>query len=153
MRLNWAVSLPPSPCHGKNGSANARSSPFNALNKVVIIRCFKAHYRRQFCLRAIEQDDAEEEDIYKINLIEAMVMAEQVWKSVSSTTIKNCWNHTEIQRPRLPTITLRPPRLPMPANFAAGWDIVIQFATKSWSVPEAHSFLQERLGDQYVASE
>ena len=41
----------------------------------------------------------------------------------------------------------------MPANLAAGWDIVIQFATKSWSLPEAHSFLQERLGDRYIASE
>ena len=41
----------------------------------------------------------------------------------------------------------------MPANLTAGWDIVIQFATKSWSLPEAHSFLQERLGDRYIASE
>jgi len=41
----------------------------------------------------------------------------------------------------------------MPANLAAGWDIVVQFATNSWSIPEAHSSLQEHLGDQYVASE
>ena len=118
-----------------------------------IIRCFKAHYRRQFCLRAIQQDDAEEEDIYKIDLLEAMTMAERAWKSVSPTTIKNCWNHTEIQRPRLPVITLRPPRPPMPPNLAAGWDIVVQFATNSWPIPETHASLQEHLGDQYVASE
>jgi len=118
-----------------------------------IIRCFKAHYRRQFCLHAIEQDDAEEEDIYKINLLEAIMMADRAWKSVSPMTIKNCWNHTDIQRPRLPMITLRLPLPPIPANLAAGWDIVVQFATNSWSIPEAHSSLQERLGDQYVASE
>ena len=41
----------------------------------------------------------------------------------------------------------------MPVNLAAGWDIVVQFATNSCSIPEAHSSLQERLGDQYVASE
>ena len=64
-----------------------------------IICCFKAHYRHQFCLCAIQQDNAEEEDIYKIDLLEAMMMAERVWKSVSPTTIKNCWDHTEIQRP------------------------------------------------------
>ncbi len=41
----------------------------------------------------------------------------------------------------------------MPATLAAGWDIVVQFATNSWSIPEAHASLQERLGDQYIASE
>ena len=41
----------------------------------------------------------------------------------------------------------------MPANLAAGWDLVIEFATNLWSIPEAHSDLQEHLGDQYIASE
>jgi hypothetical protein len=35
-----------------------------------IIRCFKAHYRRAFCDRAIELDEAGEDNIYKINLLE-----------------------------------------------------------------------------------
>src|SRR5258706_2578193 len=118
----------------------------------VIIRCFKAHYNRLFCLCAIQQDKAEERDIYKIDLLEAMMMAERAWKSVSPTTIKNCWNHTEIQRPRLPIITLRPPRPPMPASLAAGWDLVVEFARNSWSIPEVHSALQECLGDRYIAS-
>ena len=117
-----------------------------------IIHAFKAHYWRQFCLRAIKRDNNEEEDIYSINLLEAMVMAKQAWESVSPATIKNCWNHAEIQRPRLPKITLRP-RPPMPANLAAGWDIVVQYATEPWSLPEVHSLLQERLGDQYIARE
>ena len=118
-----------------------------------IIRSFKAHYRRLFCLRAIQQDEADEPDIYKVNLLEAMRMAESAWNSVSPTTIKNCWNHTEIQRPRLPIITIRPPRPPMPDNLTAGWDLVVEFATNSWSIPEAHSALQEHLGDRYIATE
>lgn len=62
-----------------------------------VIRCFKAHYRRSFCLRAIELDEAGEQDIYKLDLLEAMKMAKKAWDNVSSETIKNCWNHTEIQ--------------------------------------------------------
>ena len=41
----------------------------------------------------------------------------------------------------------------MPANLAAGWDIVVQYASNPWSLPEVHSFLQERLGAQYIPSE
>jgi DDE superfamily endonuclease len=42
-----------------------------------IIRCFKAHYRNKFCQRAIKLDEAGEEDIYKIDLKEAMIMVRQ----------------------------------------------------------------------------
>ena len=118
-----------------------------------IIHCFKAHYQHQYCLCAIQQDDADEKDIYKINLLEAMLMAERVWTSVSPTTIKNYWNHAEIQCPQHPKITLRLPHHPMPATLAAGWDIIVEFASNSWSILEAHSALQECLGDWYIASE
>ena len=40
----------------------------------------------------------------------------------------------------------------MLAILAAGWDLVVEFATNSWSIPEAHSALQACLGDQYIAS-
>jgi len=79
-------------------------------------------------------------------------MAERPWESISPTTIKNCWNHTKIQWPRLPIIMLRPPCPPMPANLAAGWDLVVEFATNSWLIPEAHSALQECLSDRYISS-
>lgn len=62
-----------------------------------IIRCFKAHYRRAFCRRAIELDDMGEDDIYKINLLEVMLMAKDAWDAISAKTIENCWNHTKIQ--------------------------------------------------------
>ena len=41
----------------------------------------------------------------------------------------------------------------MPTNLAAGWDIVVQYVRESWSIPEVHTRLQERLGDQFIVSE
>ena len=63
-----------------------------------VIRCFKAHYRRAFCIRAIDLDEAGERDIYKINILEAMLMANEAWNAVEPSTIKHCWEHAEIQR-------------------------------------------------------
>ncbi|KAG8755972.1 hypothetical protein FRC14_003499 [Serendipita sp. 396] len=82
-----------------------------------------------------------------------MVMVKTAWNEVSPDTIKNCWNHTRIQRPRLPKITLQRPHPSMPENLAAGWAIVVQFAMAEWSFPEVHARLQQHLGDQYVAAE
>jgi DDE superfamily endonuclease len=62
-----------------------------------IIRCFKAHYHQEFCLHAIKKDNAGEHDIYKINLLEGMLLACKAWRQVEGSTIKNCWNHTKIQ--------------------------------------------------------
>lgn len=62
-----------------------------------IIQYFKAHYRRAFCIRAIELDDAGKDDIYKINLLEVILMAKVAWDAVTPKTIRNCWNHTCIQ--------------------------------------------------------
>lgn len=63
-----------------------------------IIRCFKAHYRHATCMRAIEQDDAGEQDIYKIDLLEAMLLVNEAWSEVSQATIANCWQHTKIEQ-------------------------------------------------------
>ncbi len=41
----------------------------------------------------------------------------------------------------------------MPANLAAGWDIITQFATEQWSLPDVHTHLQKHLGNHYIASE
>ncbi|KAF9223386.1 hypothetical protein BS17DRAFT_796059 [Gyrodon lividus] len=59
-----------------------------------IIRCFKAHYQCAFCLHAIELDEAGEDNIYKVNQLEVMLMAKDAWVSVSTETIQNCWKHT-----------------------------------------------------------
>jgi hypothetical protein len=72
-------------------------TPFVQPCDAGIIRCFKAIYRRNFCMRAINLDDAGERDIYKLNILEGMTMAKQAWYTITSETIKHCWDHTEIQ--------------------------------------------------------
>ena len=72
-------------------------TPFVQPLDAGVIRCFKAHYRQAFCQRALKLDDAGEQDIYKISLIEAMLMAKEAWDAINSETIKNCWDHTGIQ--------------------------------------------------------
>ncbi|KIJ47111.1 hypothetical protein M422DRAFT_128781, partial [Sphaerobolus stellatus SS14] len=62
-----------------------------------IIRCLKAHYRHAFCLRALDREELDERDIYKIQLNEAMLLAKEAWSAVSQETIRNCWRHTGIQ--------------------------------------------------------
>lgn len=71
-------------------------TPFVQPLDAGVIRCFKACYRRQFCYRAIEMDDAGEEDVYKIDLLQGMLMARKAWDEVSTDTIQNCWRHTGI---------------------------------------------------------
>ena len=46
---------------------------------------------------AIELDEAGEENIYKINLLEAMLIVKASWDAVSSEMIRNCWVHLGIQ--------------------------------------------------------
>ena len=69
---------------------------FIQLLNAGIIRCFKAHYHHEFCLHTIERDDAGEHNIYKINLMEGMLMAHTAWGQVKALTIKNCWDHGKI---------------------------------------------------------
>ena len=125
-----------------------------------IIRCFKAHYRHAFCTHALNCDKAGEREIYNITLLEAMLMARQAWDAVSATTIKNCWEHTSIQRA---PIMLRVNRVPLatdskapsglsvqsPANSAA-WDIIEQFATTEMGLLDVENALQTHLGAGYI---
>ena len=109
-----------------------------------IIRCFKAHYRRHFCLRAIELDEAGNNDIWKISLREAMVMANSAWAAVMPSTIQHCWNHTGIQDESAPSLH--------PAHADPGaWAIVHQFATASdMTLLQAEMALQQHLGTRYI---
>lgn len=61
-----------------------------------IIRCFKAHYRREFCKEALKRDESGEANIYSFNLLETMNMACDAWDNVTPETIKNCWKHADI---------------------------------------------------------
>lgn len=58
-----------------------------------IIRCFKAHYRTKFIHRAIGlyESDVTPSQIYDINQLEAMRLADEAWNNVDMTTIRNCW--------------------------------------------------------------
>jgi hypothetical protein len=43
-----------------------------------IIQRFRAFYRQSFCQRTVNQNEAGKEEIYKINLLEAMFMVKDV---------------------------------------------------------------------------
>jgi hypothetical protein len=62
-----------------------------------MIHCFKAHYHKHFCQRAIDLDEAGAHDIYMINLKEGMELAEAAWKAITTETIQHCWDHMKMQ--------------------------------------------------------
>jgi hypothetical protein len=41
-------------------------------------------------MHAIDLDEAGEQDIYKINILEGMTMVKQAWYAVTSKTFKHC---------------------------------------------------------------
>lgn len=123
-----------------------------------IIRCMKAHYRRNFCARAIDLDEAGEANIFAINQLEVMKMAQEAWNAVSAETIKNCWNHTGIQRAPLPKISLRmPPKAPVastPSVATRVHAILREWAgSSSISLPAVHEKLRDLLGSQFIAED
>jgi len=58
-----------------------------------IICCFKAHYWARFIQRAIDHydEDIPPAEIYDINQLQAMCLADLAWCDVNTTTIQNCW--------------------------------------------------------------
>lgn len=63
-----------------------------------IIRCFKAHYRARFIQQAVDHYDEgiTPAEIYDINQLQAMRIADAAWCDVDTTTIRNCWKKAEI---------------------------------------------------------
>lgn len=63
-----------------------------------IIRCFKAHYRAKFIERSINRYDCgvTPSDIYNINQLEAMRLADAAWREVDTTSIRHCWGKSGI---------------------------------------------------------
>jgi len=127
-----------------------------------IIRTTKALYRKEFCLRAIEEDEAGKRDIYKIDLLEAMLMAKRAWAQVNASTIEHCWDHTKIQ----PDDSARPAN-PDPKSNATpatsntsptkdlkAWEVVREFAmSDDMRLPQAEQHLYALLGDRYVEAD
>ena len=58
-----------------------------------IIRCFKAHYRARYIHRAIDRYDGgiTPSEIYDINQLEGMRLAQMAWNEVDAATICHCW--------------------------------------------------------------
>ena len=63
-----------------------------------VIRCFKAHYCARFIERSINQYDEgiTPGNIYDINQLQAMRLADLAWHDVNLTTIRNCWRKSGI---------------------------------------------------------
>ena len=59
-----------------------------------IIRAFKAHYRSLQVKRFVELIEKDQKP--DLNLKEAVRFVAMAWRSVSATTIQNCWKHTGI---------------------------------------------------------
>jgi hypothetical protein len=104
-----------------------------------IIQCLKAHYRREYCCRALDLDEAGKEDIWGMNLLEGMRMVKASWEAVSVSTIANCWCHVQI----LPTEGQRSkPQSLESLLLEKGWTVVLEFAQSSMSLPEAEEALK-----------
>jgi hypothetical protein len=101
----------------------------------------------------LELDDAGERDIYKINLLEAMLMTKEAWDSITPQTITNCWNHTGIQRDPILIRVPAPSNPPLPcldSQEKAAWDIIRDFASTDMTLPEAEKALNDLFGDKYT---
>ena len=63
-----------------------------------IIHCFKAHYCARFIHCAVDRYDEgiPPAQIYEINQLQAMRLADLAWKEVDTTTICNCWKKAGI---------------------------------------------------------
>ena len=63
-----------------------------------IIHCFKAHYWARFIQWAINNYDQgiTPAEIYHINQLQAMRLADLAWCEVNTTTIQNCWRKAGI---------------------------------------------------------
>ncbi|CAA7270543.1 unnamed protein product [Cyclocybe aegerita] len=125
-----------------------------------IIRTIKALYRKAFCLRAVELDEADEPDIYKINLLKAMLMVQQAWDAVDAKTISNCWRHAKIQpTDALTTAVVQANPAAVTASIPAtkdmaAWDVVLLFATSDeMRLLQAEEKLRDVLGVRYVEEE
>ena len=63
-----------------------------------IIRSFKAYYRAKFIQRAVTRYECgtTPAQIYDINQLEAMKLAQAAWDEVDTTTVRNCWRKAKI---------------------------------------------------------
>ncbi|KZT53130.1 DDE-domain-containing protein [Calocera cornea HHB12733] len=81
-----------------------------------IIHAFKLHYRRLFCEWAVlrQVTGVAAPELYLINQLEIMELAQEAWGEISRETIANCWRRAGIlQLPRDINGRLQSPDLPL----------------------------------------
>ncbi|EGO04704.1 hypothetical protein SERLA73DRAFT_149109 [Serpula lacrymans var. lacrymans S7.3] len=115
-----------------------------------IIRCFKAGYRKTYCTKELDLDEAGERDIYSINLLAGILMAKAAWEAVTSTTIHHCWDYSQIQpNPSIPT-TIPYNNVQAHANPIA-WGVMREFAVSdSMTLPIAKVCIKQALSGRYT---
>lgn len=60
------------------------------------IAAFKLRYRSFQLERALDLSEEGVTAIYKLDILTAMRAVKKIWSDISSTSIKNCWRHTNI---------------------------------------------------------
>jgi len=60
-----------------------------------IIAAFKKQYRaKQYQQALLQAELGSSEDIYKLDILEAMVISKEIWENLDPVIIRNCWRHT-----------------------------------------------------------
>jgi hypothetical protein len=106
-------------------------TPFVQPLDAGIICCFKAHYRALFCQRALELDTLGKENIFQINIYEAMLMAKEAG----------------IQRD--PIMLRIPARHGHEQTSPEAWSVLEDLATSRKTLLEAEDSLKKIYGSTY----
>ncbi|CAG8857579.1 23717_t:CDS:1, partial [Gigaspora margarita] len=61
-----------------------------------IINAFKAHYKRLYICKVINDFDIGIEKPNKIDVLQAIWLVNEAWNTISEETVKNCWRYTGI---------------------------------------------------------
>ncbi|KAG8722888.1 hypothetical protein FRC08_004518 [Ceratobasidium sp. 394] len=117
-----------------------------------IIASFKAQYKRRFVRFALDRDDQGVANMYNINQLQAMTLANDAWQAVTPQTIYNCWRHVGLVPP---TYSHQPP-LPAPDLFVPthqGLDLEAQQALDQLSLnfPTEAEWTDQEIVDQLLA--
>jgi hypothetical protein len=92
-----------------------------------IIRCLKAHYRRQLLLKILNSLDENRE--FTPTLFMAVQLLSQAWSSIEESTIRNCFHHCGfISSPLLP----QPSTVPIPYQ---DLDNIFEKMSRSFGLP------------------
>jgi hypothetical protein len=80
-----------------------------------IIWCFKSHYRAVFIHCSVDNYESgiTPSEIYNINQLQAMHLAQWAWQEVDTTTIQHCWQKANILPEMTDATLLIQPTLPI----------------------------------------